>query len=487
MRSGSSGQPEQANQECSRGRRRRPEAKDLETGGTPWSGFSHAPSATHYHWPHSDDAVNGDGFFYLTGTLDNSGNTLALNDSTGSLYLQYGTIRGGTVTTAGSAELASTNHMGTLAGVTLAGTLDLTSPIFISATVAVTGGLTLNQGSIKLAGAQLIDLPGFPEPGRHGNRNPEQYEFRRGLVVPNAGDTLTILPGVTVQGSSGVVGSSGGGLIANQGTIAAQGGGSLTVQGFTNFTGGTLTGGTWEAVGGSTLRLLGANVVTDAATIVLDGVGSQLDSDSNSTNALAGLTAITASGGLSLQNGAGLSASGVSNAGAVTIGTGSSFPVAGYTQTGGSTTLQGGSLGATTLSIQGGTSSGSGTVNGNLTNAAQVSPGSSSPGVLTINGNYTQTAAGALSLKVGGATAGTQFDQLNITGTASLNGTLNVSLIDGFGPSAEESFDVLNFASSTGNFATLNFPLIGGSPAFVTNSTPTSLNLVATTSAPTWR
>ena len=326
------------------------------------------------------------------------------------------------------------------------------------------------QGSQNLVGTGTVTLSNMNSDG--------------GLVVPNAGDTLTILPGVTVQGSSGVVGSSGGGLIANQGTIAAQGGGSLTVQGFTNFTGGTLTGGTWEAVGGSTLRLLGANVVTDAATIVLDGVGSQLDSDSNSTNALAGLTAITASGGLSLQNGAGLSASSVSNAGALTIGTGSSFPVAGYTQTGGSTTLQGGSLGATTLSIQGGTLSGSGTVNGNLTNAAQVSPGSSSPGVLTINGNYTQTAAGALSLKVGGATAGTQFDQLNITGTASLNGTLNVSLIDGFGPSAEESFDVLNFASSTGNFATLNFPLIGGSPAFVTNSTPTSLNLVATTSAP---
>ena len=75
--------------------------------------------------------IGSNGFIYLTGTFVNSGNTLALNDTTGSLYLlEYGTISGGTVTTTGSAEVVGTNDGGTLAAVTLAGTLDLASPSF---------------------------------------------------------------------------------------------------------------------------------------------------------------------------------------------------------------------------------------------------------------------------------------------------------------------------------------------------------------------
>ena len=60
----------------------------------------------------------------LTGTLNNPG-TLALDDTTGSWQLEGGTIAGGTVTTAGAAELVGTPSGGTLDEVTLAGTLDV--------------------------------------------------------------------------------------------------------------------------------------------------------------------------------------------------------------------------------------------------------------------------------------------------------------------------------------------------------------------------
>ena len=66
----------------------------------------------------------------------------------------------------------------------------------------------------------------------------------------------------SVQGNSGFVGSTTGGFVNNQGTIIANGGGTLTVQGDANFSGGTLSGGNWQAVANGTLRLLGANVVT---------------------------------------------------------------------------------------------------------------------------------------------------------------------------------------------------------------------------------
>jgi hypothetical protein len=84
-----------------------------------------------------------------------------------------------------------------------------------------------------------------------------------------------------------------------------------------------------------------------------------------------------------------------------------------YIQTAGSTILNG-TLAATTLvDLQGGSLSGTGTVNGNLQNEASILIGTSTTaGTLTITGNYTQIATGSLTIKVGGPNAGTDFDRL---------------------------------------------------------------------------
>jgi hypothetical protein len=105
----------------------------------------------------------------------------------------------------------------------------------------------------------------------------------------------------------------------------------------------------------------------------------------------------------------------------------------------------------------------------------------STTGILTISGNYTQTAAGTLALKVGGTTAGSQYDQVNISGTATLGGTLNLALINGFSPSGGQVFAVITFSSSSDSFATFNPPLLGGKPAFSLNSTATGVELATTT------
>ena len=196
------------------------------------------------------------GFIYLKSAFNNNGSTLALSATTGSWYIEYGTIDGGTVTTAGGAELVATNDGGSLVGVTLAGTLDLAYPSFTRATVDVTGGLTLNQGTVNIAASGSLVFQGSQTLSGTGNVNLASVTTGDGLLVPTIGNALTIASGVTVQGNSGDVGSSGD-LISNQGTIEATGGGSLTVQGDADFANGILTGGTWEAVGGSTLRLLG--------------------------------------------------------------------------------------------------------------------------------------------------------------------------------------------------------------------------------------
>ena len=137
-----------------------------------------------------------------------------------------------------------------------------------------------------------------------------------------------------------------------------------------------------------------------------------------------------------------------------------------YVQSGGTTSLQGGTLTvANAVTIQGGTLTGSGTVQGNVTNAGTVAPGNS-PGVLNITGNYTQTSSGVLDLEIAGRDNSNpgkpQFDQLRVTGTATLAGTVRVSLLDGFQPAPGDTFKVLTAAARVGTFATEQYPAPGG-------------------------
>ena len=100
---------------------------------------------------------------------------------------------------------------------------------------------------------------------------------------------------------------------------------------------------------------------------------------------------------------------------------------------------------------------GSGTLAANLVNAGTVSPGNSA-GIITVQGDYTQQSTGVLDIQLGGTTAGTQYDQLTVTGTATMAGTLKVSLIDGFIPQVGDSFTILPYGMRSGGFSTLNVP-----------------------------
>lgn len=90
----------------------------------------------------------------------------------------------------------------------------------------------------------------------------------------------------------------------------------------------------------------------------------------------------------------------------------------------------------------GGTLSGSGTVIGTLINQGQVQPGNS-PGILSVDGDYVQDSSATLALEIGGLLAGDEFDVLDISGTASLAGILELSLFGGYAPAANDSFVIL--------------------------------------------
>jgi hypothetical protein len=135
-----------------------------------------------------------------------------------------------------------------------------------------------------------------------------------------------------------------------------------------------------------------------------------------------------------------------------------------YTQTDGNTTLATATTLAASrgLNLQGGSLSGSGTVSGSVINAGLVSPGGDgTAGILTITGNYTQTENGELLIDLGGTAVGTQYDQVHVNGSVTLDGSLVVELTNDFSPTEGQSFQILTFSSRTGDFATTSFPDLG--------------------------
>ncbi len=85
--------------------------------------------------------------------------------------------------------------------------------------------------------------------------------------------------------------------------------------------------------------------------------------------------------------------------------------------------------------------------------ASEVSIDVIEPGAATIRGSFAQTSIGEFAVDLGGLTQATQFDWLDIIGTARLNGTIEVQLIDGFLPTPGDTFQVLTATSVINTFS----------------------------------
>ena len=132
-----------------------------------------------------------------------------------------------------------------------------------------------------------------------------------------------------------------------------------------------------------------------------------------------------------------------------------------------------GSTGTGSLEVQGGTLAGAGKLSGDLTvlTGATTAPGTSA-GMLKVGGNYTQNAGATLAVEIGGTLAEENFDVLEIAGTASLEGTLDVALIDSYTPAINEQFTILSASSIGGSLS------LGGSDGGSFNLTQVGSTLV---------
>ncbi len=424
------------------------------------------------------------GFIGIAGTLTND-IPLVLNDITGALVLDGGIIIGGLITTTAGAELLVKGG-GTLNGVTIQGTLD-DSLYGSGLSPLITNGLTLVGATIALAGTNSLTFTGTEALSGTGTISIDsQGGGNQGLLLLGTNTALTIAPGISIHGH-GYIGSTAGSTVTMNGTVNADDGGTLAIQGATNLAGGALTGGTWEATNNSKLEIIGSQITTNAAKIVLSGPSSHIYSDLGSTSALSTLAANASGAQLTITGGANITdTAALTNAGVVSLGLNSTLTVASYLQTGGGTSLQWGTLATAPhagINIQGGMFSGPGSVQGDLTNAASLDLGIAT-GTLNVTGNFTQTPTGALTVALGGTSPSKQYDQVIVNGTANLGGTLDIKLVNGFGTAIGQTFTVLSFAGENGNFSTTSGLSVGGQAILNPILNPTNLTLQAISNQP---
>jgi hypothetical protein len=105
-----------------------------------------------------------------------------------------------------------------------------------------------------------------------------------------------------------------------------------------------------------------------------------------------------------------------------------------------------------------------------------IAPGAS-PAEVSFEGSLTLAAANTLFIEIGGTSPGSQYDRLTIAGGASLDGTLNVSLINGFTPSGGQQFTILTAGTIVNNGFELAGPA-ASSFSLIVNSTSVILQAI---------
>lgn len=73
-------------------------------------------------------------------------------------------------------------------------------------------------------------------------------------------------------------------------------------------------------------------------------------------------------------------------------------------------------------------------------------------------GNYDQLAGSLLSLEIGGLIAGTQYDQLIVTGNLNLAGMVEVTFLNEFQPRVGDTFDILSAGGNLVRPEMMTFP-----------------------------
>lgn len=128
--------------------------------------------------------------------------------------------------------------------------------------------------------------------------------------------------------------------------------------------------------------------------------------------------------------------------------------------------------------VQAGSVFGKGTIASSVTSSGSVTAGDSvkKAGQLSPS-TYTQNSHGSLNIQIGGLTEGTEYSQLAVANGASLNGTLNINLINGFVPAVGNTFTILTGTAISGTFSTVKGTVIDSGEHFTVTYNSTNVTL----------
>ncbi len=268
------------------------------------------------------------------------------------------------------------------------------------------------------------------------------------LTIGNASHTSTKM---TISGNIG--GSSG--------ALVKDGVGTLVLSGANTYTGGTtISAGTLQlGNGGTTGKLSTASAIINNGSLVFNRTNTMTQGTDFTGSAISGTGSLTQAGsGTLILNAAN------SYTGGTTLNAGTLL-VNNTTGTGTGT----GSVAVSAGSFLGGT----GTIQGAVTNSGTVRPGNS-VGTLHLSSTYSQASGGQLEIEL----ASTGNDELVVTSTASLAGTLAVSLVGGFVPQEGDVYEIMRASGFGGTaFATTSLPALSGDMVWIMKYGATAVTL----------
>jgi len=355
--------------------------------------------------------------------------------------------------TAGELHIGNTTSQGTLNVNDLGTLVDLTSltnPSQIGSANPSTGLTTVNlatNGLLRAAAGGLVletsasinitsgaDLRTSGPFTMHGGKvnlsgKGSMLQLTNGAPMTIGGTgpaTLTLLASSIVRTSSAGV------TIGEGGTLTAAGAGPGGDRSFV-FADGPLVvdGGTVQIGNFADLFLLGGNTFTARNNAKVDFGDSQ---------------PITAGKTYTVESGASLASEAlpISNGGALNLSGGAIIATTLDNSQGGEFDFTGGRLSATQF------------VGSLLNQGGTLAPGDglneSASGSTSITENLVQQAAATLTVDIAGLSPGTQYDQVIVSGSATLKGGFEVSLLDGFTPTPTDTFTVLTADSIAGGF-----------------------------------
>ncbi len=397
--------------------------------------------------------LGGGSVFSVTGgEVDDSGANMTGKAAAGSAWVTAGSVSM-TGSTAGVTGGEAENNSGTIGGNAAAGNASVTA-----------GSMNLTGSTLNLTGGEVDNTSGT---------------INGSVTAGNASVTAVSLAmtGSTLNATGGELNNFGGSLITVgpiTGSASVSAGSITLADSNLNVTGGELI----QGGGGSIAGALRGNASLTATSVTLDGT-SNLSVIGGGIIGLAGVGDATVSIG-SLNGSGTVTVSGL-NLSDLKIASGNfSGVIAGneVLETSAGLTLSGANTYSGGTSINGGTlvaanSSALGT--GNVSVSAGATLAVSGPLALNIGGNYTQASTGTLQLGLGGATSGL-YDSLNITGTATLGGTLKLASYSGFQLHDNENFILLTAGSVTGTFNSVVNGVGGVTGRLVYNASDVILN-----------